>query len=105
MLIINGVNIFPSQIEAVIMKIPEVGNNYQVQLEKDGSLDKVIVKVEIYSKLFTGDISALERLKHKIKEELRASILKKPVIELHEPGSLPVFEGKARRVVDNRIKL
>jgi phenylacetate-CoA ligase len=105
MLIVNGVNVFPSQIEAVIMKIPEVGTNYQVYLEKDGSLDKLIVKVEIYSKLFTGDISALEKLKHKIKEELRASVIIKPLVELHEPGSLPVFEGKAKRVVDNRGKL
>lgn len=105
MLIINGVNVFPSQIEAVIMKVPEVGNNYQVYLEKDGSLDKLIVKVEIYSKLFTGDISALEKLKHRLKEELKASIIIKPQVELHEPGSLPVFEGKAKRVVDNRGKL
>lgn len=105
MLIVNGVNIFPSQIEAVIMKIPEVGNNYMVYLEKDGSLDKLIVKVEIYSKLFTGDIQELEKLKHKLKTELQASTIIKPIVELHEPGSLPVFEGKAKRVVDNRTKL
>ena len=49
MLIVNGVNVFPSQIEEVIMRIPEVGNNYQVHLEKEGALDKLIVKVEIYS--------------------------------------------------------
>lgn len=105
MLIINGVNVYPSQIEGVIMKVPEVGTNYQIQLEKDGTLDKLIVKVEIYSKMFTGDLNALDSLKHKIKDELKASIIINPVVELHEPGSLPVFEGKAKRVVDLRKKL
>jgi phenylacetate-CoA ligase len=105
MLIINGVNVFPSQIEEVIMRIPEVGTNYQIYLEKDGALDKLIVKVEIYSKMFTGDLSALDTLKEKIKDELRASIIINPAVELHEPGSLPVFEGKAQRVVDSRPKL
>lgn len=105
MLIVNGVNVFPSQIEEVVMRIPEVGNNYQVYLEKDGALDKLIVKVEIYSKMFSGDVSQLDALKGKIKDELRASIVINPIVELHEPGRLPVFEGKAQRVVDNRTKL
>ncbi len=105
MLIINGVNMYPSQIEEVVMRIPEVGNNYQIHIEKEGTLDKLIVKVEIYSKMFTGDVTAMENLRAKIKDELRATIIINPVVELHEPGSLPVFEGKAKRVVDNRIKL
>lgn len=105
MLIINGVNVFPSQIEEVIMRIPQVGTNYQVQIEKAGSLDKLIVKVEIYSKMFDGDVYHLDALKEKIKEDLRASIILHPVIELHEPGSLPVSEGKAKRVIDLRHKL
>lgn len=105
MLIVNGVNVYPSQIEEVIMRIPEVGTNYQIQLEKEGTLDKLIVKVEIYSKMFTGDVGALDRLKEKIKDNLRASIIINSIVELHEPGSLPVSEGKAKRVVDLRTKL
>lgn len=105
MLIINGVNVYPSQIEEVVMHIPQVGTNYQICLEKDGTLDKLIVKVEIYSKLFTGDIRQLDILKSRINEELRAAIIINPVVELHEPGSLPVSEGKAKRVVDSRTKL
>ena len=105
MLIVNGVNVFPSQIEEVIMRIPEVGTNYQVYLEKEGALDKLIVKVEIYSKMFKGEITELDRLKLRIIDNLRASIVLTPVVELHEPGSLPVFEGKAKRVVDQRIKI
>jgi phenylacetate-CoA ligase len=105
MLIVNGVNVFPSQIEEVIMAVPEVGTNYQIHLAKAGSLDKLTVKVEIYSKLFTGDINALDALKVKIREKLRASITINPVVELHEPGILPTFEGKAKRVVDDREQL
>ena len=105
MLIINGVNVYPSQIEEVIMRIPQVGTNYQIYLEKEGTLDKLIVKVEIYSKLFSGNLSEIDALKSRIIEELRAAIIIHPIVELHEPQSLPVFEGKAKRVVDNRVKL
>jgi phenylacetate-CoA ligase len=102
MMIINGVNVFPSQIEEVIMKIPEVGTNYQIHLSKRAAIDKLTVKVEIYSKMFKGDVSQLEGLKKHIAEELKASIFINPVIQLHEPGVLPTFEGKAKRVVDDR---
>ena len=102
MLIINGVNVFPSQIEEVLMKILEVGANYLIQLEKRGSLDRLVVKTEIDARLFTGDPDALDDLRERISELLRSAILVKPVVELHEPGSLPVSEGKAQRVVDLR---
>lgn len=105
MLIINGVNIYPSQIENVIMRMPEVGNNYQIHLDKIGSLDRLIVKVEISSTMFMGDLVQIDHLKEQIKANLKASIILNPSVELHEPGSLPVFEGKAKRVVDNRIKI
>jgi phenylacetate-CoA ligase len=105
MLIINGVNVFPSQIEEVLMSIPEVGNNYQIHLTRREGLDRLTVKVEIYSKLFTGDLSHLDALKAKINDKLRASITINSRIELHEPGALPAFEGKAKRVVDERDKL
>jgi len=105
MLIINGVNVFPSQIEEILMQIPEVGTNYQIYVDKKGSLDRLIVKVEIYPKMFLGEASQLDALKNKIKEELRSSIVINAVIELHEPGALPISEGKAQRVVDQRSKL
>ena len=104
MLIIGGVNVFPSQIEEKIMKIPEVATNYQIHVDKKGSLDRLTVKVEIYPKMFLGEASKLEALRARIKEEVRSSIVINPVIELHEPGSLPVSEGKAQRVVDERPK-
>lgn len=105
MLIINGANVFPSQIEEVIMKFPEVGTNYQIYLTKKGALDKLTVKVEIYSKLFKGEITELDNLKKRIAEYIKSAIIVHPDIELHEPGSLPVSEGKAKRVIDERNKL
>lgn len=105
MLIINGVNVFPSQIEEVIMKIPEVGTNYQILVEKQGALDRIVVKVELYPKMFLGEAKQIDNLKSKIGDELKASITIKPAIELHEHGSLPAFEGKAVRVVDTREKI
>jgi phenylacetate-CoA ligase len=105
MLIIGGVNVFPSQIEEVIMGVPDVGTNYMILLDKHNSLDRLTIQVEIYSKMFTGDMSEIDALKHRIKERLKASITINPHVEIHEPGSLPVFEGKAKRVIDKREKL
>jgi len=102
MLIVNGVNIYPSQIESVLMKIPEVGTNYQIQIDKKGAIDRLTVKVEIYAKLFSGEARQLEETRARIRERLKGSIVINPVVELHEPGGLPIFEGKAKRVVDNR---
>jgi phenylacetate-CoA ligase len=102
MLIINGVNLFPSQIETILMKSPEVGTNYLLQIEKKASLDKITVKTEIYPKLFSGDINALDALRKKIHDDIRSACLVNAVVEFHEPGSLPVSQGKAVRVVDLR---
>jgi phenylacetate-CoA ligase len=105
MLIINGVNVYPSQIEGVLMKIREAGSNYLIVVEKDGSLDRMIVKTEVSGELFTGDLRSLESVKRNIGNLLKTEILFHPAVELHEPGALPVSEGKARRVVDNRAAI
>ncbi len=102
MLIINGVNVFPSQIEEIIMKMPEIGTNYQISLEKTGALDRLTVKTEVGPGIFSDDARDLNALRERIREHLKASISISPVVELHEPGVLPVSEGKAKRVVDLR---
>ncbi|MCL2809833.1 MAG: phenylacetate--CoA ligase [Treponema sp.] len=104
MLIINGVNVFPSQIEEVIMSMKEVGNNYLIIVEKDGALDKLTVKTEVNAETFMDDSRHLNALKEKIKETLQTSISISPKVELQESGSLPISEGKAVRVIDNRPK-
>ncbi|MDR2731158.1 MAG: phenylacetate--CoA ligase [Treponema sp.] len=104
MLIINGVNVFPSQIEEVIMGMKEVGNNYLIVVEKEGALDRLTVKTEIRPDIFMDDSRPLNALKEKIRATLQASISISPRVELHENGSLPVSEGKAVRVQDIRPK-
>jgi phenylacetate-CoA ligase len=99
MIIIRGVNIFPQQIERVLMGIKAVAQNYQIVLE---SFDKITVKVEISKDLFDGRVEHLVNLQNDITEKLRSEILVKPKVELLEPGTLPVTEGKATRVIDKR---
>ena len=104
MLILNGVNVYPQQIEQILMRIPGVGTNYLIDLDKAGALDRLTVKVEIQDYLFTGDVSELEALKARIAEDVKSGVLVRPVVELHEHGALPAFEMKAKRVTDLRPK-
>jgi phenylacetate-CoA ligase len=99
MLIVRGVNIYPQQIEQVLMSLPQVGRNYLIVLD---GLDEMIVKVELAQASFDGQVEHLVHLENEIVSRLRAEILTRPKVELVPPGSLPVSEGKARRVIDNR---
>jgi phenylacetate-CoA ligase len=102
MLIVNGVNVYPSQIEEVLMKMPEVGTNYQIVVSKRGALDHMVVKTEVTPEMFSDDARDLNALRERIRENMRAAIAIAGVVELHEPGVLPVSEGKAIRVIDER---
>jgi phenylacetate-CoA ligase len=104
MRIINGVNVFPSQSEEVIMAMKEVGNNYLIVVEKDGVLDRLTVKTEVNPDSFRDDSRPMNALRERIRKTIQASITINPRVELHEPGSLPVSEGKAKRVQDTRPK-
>jgi phenylacetate-CoA ligase len=99
MLIIRGVNIFPQQIERVLMSKPQVGRNYLIVIE---GLDDLTVKVELAAAGFDGQVEHLAALQHELVEKLRAEIWVKPKVDLLPPGSLPVSEGKAKRVIDKR---
>ena len=102
MLIINGVNIFPVQIEKVLMKIPEIGRNYLIEIVKQDYMDKLIVKVELDEHAFQGTLDQLEQLQRRICDKLRTELVVTPAVKLVEAGSLPVSEGKAKRVYDLR---
>jgi phenylacetate-CoA ligase len=99
MLIVRGVNIYPQQIERVLMAQSGVGRNYLIVLE---GLDEMTVKVELAEAGFEGQVEQLMKLQSHLAEKLRAEILIKPQVQLLPPGSLPVSEGKAKRVTDNR---
>ncbi len=102
MLIINGVNVFPSQIEEVLLRTNGVGANYFIVVEKEGVLDRLTVQVEITPETFADDARVINALRDRLKAEMSALITINPAIEIREPGSLPVSEGKAKRVEDRR---
>ncbi|HOO55185.1 MAG TPA: phenylacetate--CoA ligase [bacterium] len=102
MLIIKGVNVFPSQIEDVLMSMPEVGNNYQIELTRVEGADHIIVNVEVDDSFFRGDITGLNALRRKIQGDIRSETLVTPEVKLVEPNTLPRSIGKAVRVVDKR---
>lgn len=104
MLIIKGVNIYPIQVERVLMSVPGVANNYRITLYTKNFLDQMRVSVEIERDYFTGSLKTLESLRKRIISELRDEILITPEVDLVEPDSLPKSEGKAVRVVDEREK-
>ncbi len=102
MMIVKGVNIYPMQIESILMAMPEVGHDYQIILEREGFMDTIRVKVEIRDEYFVDDMRQLTALQKRICARLRDEILVTPRVELVERGSLPKSEGKAARVLDKR---
>ena len=100
MLKIRGVNVFPSQIEEVILSVEELGPHYEIILERDGFLDKLSVKVELaYS---TDSFSELERITTEVKNKLKVILGLDAKVILVSPNTLQRFEGKAKRVKDLR---
>jgi phenylacetate-CoA ligase len=102
MIVLRGVNIFPIQIEQVLMQFKELGNNYLVTLQTEGSNDFMTVEVELSRESFTDDYSRLQLLNKAIASRLHDEILLTPHVKLVPPGTLPVSEGKAQRVKDLR---
>ena len=102
MFIVKGCNIFPMQVEGVLMKRPEVGDDYRIMLETIEDQDEMIVEVEVKREWFNGDIAFLDRLQKRLAHLIRDEVLVRPLIKLVEPGSIPKAEGKAVRVFDCR---
>lgn len=104
MFILKGVNIYPMQIEKVLMTFPEVDRNYLITLENEGNADIIKVKVEIRDEFFVEDMRVLQNLRAAIAQRLRDEILVTPRIELLENNTLRHAEGKAVRFQDLRKK-
>ncbi len=100
MMVLRGVNIFPIQIEKILMQFPQLGNNYLITLTTDKNNDNMTVEVELAEG--TDDYAALEKLTKSITRALKDEILLTPIVRLVSRGTLPVSEGKAVRVVDKR---
>jgi phenylacetate-CoA ligase len=102
MMIIRGVNVFPSQIEYAIMGLPELAAQYQIVLERPDALDVFTIKAELTEKSVNITQQELEALKRKIKQKVNNITGLSPIIELVNPGELPRTAGKAKRVLDMR---
>lgn len=102
MVIIRGVNVFPSMVESVLLNIPGVEPHYLLIVDRKGNLDQLEIQVEVSEKLFSDEVRKLEELGSLIGKEMESALGVNARIRLVEPKSIERSEGKAKRVVDRR---
>jgi phenylacetate-CoA ligase len=102
MLIIRGVNVFPSQIEEALLRVEGTTPHYLIEVDRPGTLDEVTVKVEIRAELFSDRMDRMQALRDRIGREIQAVANIRANVQLVEPRSIERFVGKAKRVVDRR---
>jgi phenylacetate-CoA ligase len=102
MLIIRGVNVFPSQVEHVLMGIDGVEPHYRIVVEREGNLDTMQVQVEVSEAIFSDEVRVLENLAGKIRADIKDYLGVTCSVKLVEPKTIQRSEGKAQRVFDNR---
>lgn len=102
MLIIRGVNVFPSQIESVLLTIGETEPHYQLVVDRHDNMDDLEIWVEVSEQLFSDEVRRLEELERKIKSAIESTLGISARIKLVEPKTIARSEGKARRVIDRR---
>lgn len=102
MLVIRGVNVFPSQIEAVLMGVKETSAHYMLVVDRVNSQDKLTVQVELKDDVDINDADKLEKLAAYIKTQIKQTLLISAKVELLPPKSIARSEGKAKRIIDNR---
>ena len=97
MLIIRGINVFPSQVEHALLGIPEVSGHFMIIVDRKGALD------EMNPEAFSDKVEDINEIRRNVSHVLRNSLNVSVGVELAAPGSLPRFEGKAKRVIDRRM--
>ncbi|MDI6719956.1 MAG: phenylacetate--CoA ligase [Methanomicrobiales archaeon] len=102
MLVIRGINVFPSQIEHVLLALNEVGDHFMVHIDRVNHMDEMTIEVEINRAVFSGELRDLAKIQQKVARALHDALGLRTAVKLVEPGTLPRFEGKAKRVVDHR---
>jgi phenylacetate-CoA ligase len=102
MLIIRGINVFPSQIEHVLMKFPDIGSHYLLVVGKKGPLDTLKVQVEVTKDIISDRVRDMMQLQKSLIAELDDTLGISVDVELVEPGTIPRSEGKAVRIKDER---
>ncbi len=102
MLIIRGINVFPSQIESVIMEIDGIEPYYQLEVAREGRLDTLTVKVEVNENVFSDEVKNLQNMERKLENNIKEMLSVSAQVKLVEPKSIQRSEGKAVRVIDKR---
>jgi phenylacetate-CoA ligase len=102
MLIIRGVNVFPSQIEAILVRIEGVEPHYLLIVDREENLDTLEVQVEVGEKVFSDEIKVLQALARRIEKEIKENLGVTSRVKLVEPKTIQRSEGKAQRVIDRR---
>lgn len=102
MLIIRGVNVFPSQVEHVLMGVEGVEPHYQIVVNREGNMDTMAVNVEVSEAIFSDEVKNLEKLTRKIQTDIKDLLGVTCKVQLVEPRTIQRSEGKAQRVIDNR---
>lgn len=102
MLIIRGVNVFPSQVESVLLSLGQTSPHYQLIVERKDNLDHLTVLVEVTDSMFSDEVRQLETLEHKIKNELSHVLNVSAQVRLVAAKTIERSEGKAKRVIDKR---
>jgi len=105
MLIIRGLNVFPSQIEHVLMDMPEVGEYFQVVLDRVNHMDEMTVRVEMSDRAFSGELGDLKKVTGSVSKKLKDALNLRTNVVLVEKGSLPRVEGKSKKVIDMRTSI
>ncbi|MDD4875974.1 MAG: phenylacetate--CoA ligase [Dehalococcoidales bacterium] len=102
MLIIRGVNVFPSQIESILLEIEGVEPHYSIIVDRERHMDILEIQVEVSEEVFSDEIRKMEALEKKVQEELESTLGISPNIKLVEPKHIARTVGKAKRVIDHR---
>ena len=102
MIIIRGVNVFPSQIESVILKYSEVEPHYMIYVDRVGNLDIMEIQIEMNYSIFSDQVRKIESIERKLRHEIESTLGISAKIKLVEPNTIQRSEGKAKRVIDNR---
>lgn len=103
MLIIRGINVFPSQVESVILEMPEFEPQYMLVVDRINNLDTLQVQVEVRKDYFSDDIGSMLAMKKKLSDKLKSVLSIAADVRLMEPGSIERAQGKGKHVVDKRI--
>ncbi len=103
MIIVRGVNVFPTQVESVLLEFGETAPHYQLIVEREGTLDKLTIEVELSPALFSDTVTELSHLERRIFHRVDSVLGISADIKLVEPFSIPRSEGKSKRVIDKRV--